>query len=131
VGAEQQREHQHTLLRNRARGAPCSATTTPVTTAAIANVARTWVDTGITSPSVAKNQTRGARPRKVANRYFRIEYCDIGANTDTIQYGIGLHAHNHTAKNGLRWNSASVFRTTQQLRAGSRRGCRITAPYKS
>ena len=49
--------------------------------------------------------------------------------TDTIQYGIGLQAHNQTAKNGLRWNSASVFRTTQELRAASRRGCRITAPY--
>ena len=88
------------------------------------------METGIKRPSVAKNQTRGPRPRKVANRYFRIEYCDIGASTDTIQYGIGLQAHNQTAKNGLRWNSASVFRTTQELRAASRRGCRITAPYK-
>src|SRR3989449_11763505 len=116
-------------LRSRARGPLCNATTTPVTTAATAHVTRTWVETGMTRPRVAKNQTRGARPRKVANRYFRMEYCDIGASTDTIQYGIGLQAHNQTAKNGLRWNSASVFRTTQVLRAASRRGCRITAPY--
>src|SRR6184192_257060 len=116
-------------LRSRARGPLCSATTRPVTTAAIVHVARTWVETGITRPSVAKNQTRGARPRNVANRYFRIGYREIGARTDTIQYGIGLQAHNQTAKNGLRWNNTSVFRTTQEFRAGSRRGCRITAPY--
>src|SRR2546422_481619 len=115
--------------RSRARGPLGTATTTPVTTAATAQVTRTWVERGIKRPSVTKNQTRGARPRKVANRYFRIEYCDIGASTDTIQYGIGLQAHNQTAKKGLRWNSASVFRTTQELRAASRRGCRITAPY--
>src|SRR5882672_4461748 len=90
----------------RARGPLCTATTRPATTAAIPHVARTCVETGMTRPRVAKNQTRAARPRKVANRYFRIEYCDIGASTDTIQYGIGLQAHNQTAKNGLRWNSA-------------------------
>src|SRR2546422_9082194 len=117
-------------LRSRARGPLCNATTTPVTTAATAHVTRTWVETGIKRPSVAKNQTRGARPRKVANRYFRIGYREIGARTDTIQYGIGLQAHNQTAKKGLRWNNTSVFRTTQEFRAGSRRGCRITAPYK-
>src|SRR5439155_5257235 len=98
-------------LRSRARGPLCNATTTPVTTAATAPVTRSCVETGMTRPRVAKNQTRGARPRKVANRYFRMEYCDIGARNDTIQYGIGLQAHNQTAKKGLRWNNTSVFRT--------------------
>jgi hypothetical protein len=54
------------------------------------------------SPSAAKNHTRGKRPRKVAKRYLRFEYRDNGASVETIQYGIGLHEHSQTAKNGLR-----------------------------
>ena len=41
-----------------------TATASMTTTA----VASSWVDTGTTGPIAAKNQSRGARPRKVARR---------------------------------------------------------------
>src|SRR5690349_769443 len=103
---------------------------TPAEIAHATYVTSSCVGTGMTSPSEAKNQTRGPRPSSVARRYFRIEYRDRGARVDTIQYGIGLHEQSHTAKKGLRWNSASPPRTMRERLARSRRGWRSAAPNR-
>lgn len=73
-------------------------------------------------PSAAKNQSRGKRPRSVADRWRRIGYPASGATTRTAQYGSGDQAHGQMVKNGARSNRRTVIRTNPLSRAGEKLG---------
>jgi glyoxylase-like metal-dependent hydrolase (beta-lactamase superfamily II)/rhodanese-related sulfurtransferase len=71
------RSHIATSVRAEGRAIPrwrwVVAMTTPTAIAAMTEVTSVWVATGTTSPSAATNQTRGPRPRNVANRTFALQ----------------------------------------------------------